>query len=384
MNIKKMFEDAMGFLNSGKTREEKIAFFLDNLKKEAEKIKKAKNIILCGATPIARKILNHRAWLFPENILLYIEDFDTNTFIPRKDGIYILCSRPNISKHLQYLAQVGDENIKSYQLLLMMEPRYSTEPYAYQYEKIVKQIEDIVDYTDRYWEIYLGLEDEASKEIFMKLVLFRLTYDPKMHYGNRTQYLHYFDKDVVSVGQEEVFVDCGGYVGDTLNDFKEITRNKFKKYYLFEPDKDLLEIAKEKGDKRVEYINKGVWGKEGTLFFKKETAPGNGALTDMEKSEGVLEVPVVGLDEVIGEATFIKMDIEGAELEALKGGQNLIRNCHPKLAVCVYHKYEDIRVLYETVKFFGGGYKIYLRAELNNVDTELYYLCVPEKYKELG
>lgn len=375
----------MGFLNSSQTREEKISFFLDNLKKEAEKIKKAENIILCGATPVAKKILNNRAWLFPENILLHIEDFDLNTFTPREDGIYILCSRPNISKHLKYLGQVRDENIKSYQLLLTVEPRYSTEPYAYQYEKIVKQIEDIVDYTGKYWEIYLGLEDEASREIFMRLVLFRLTYDTKMHYGNQTQYLHYFDRDVVSVGTEEVFVDCGGYVGDTLKDFKKITKNRFKKYYLFEPDKDLLEVAKEKGDGRVEYINKGVWSKEDTLCFKKETAPGNGALTHMERKEGVLEVPVVSLDEAIDEATFIKMDIEGAELEALKGGQNLIRGCHPKLAVCAYHKYEDIRVLYEAVKFFGGRYKLYLRAELDNIDTELYYLGIPEKgYQELG
>ena len=233
-----------------------------------------------------------------------------------------------------------------------------------------------MDCADEYYQIYMNLADNKSKEIFMKVILFRLTYDPRMHCENATLYPHYFDADIVSLGTEEVFVDCGGYVGDTLEEFKKITNNNFKKYYLFEPDKKLIEIAKEKGDDRVTYINKGVWKEETSLFFKEETAPGNGTLTDSQIDEKEIEVKVTNLDANIDETTFIKMDIEGSELMGLTGGQNLIKKSHPKLAICVYHKYEDFRVLYDYIKSLGK-YKIYLRAEMDNIDTEIYYLCIP-------
>ena len=61
---------------------------------------------------------------------------------------------------------------------------------------------------------------------------------------------------------------------------------------------------------------------------------------------------------------------------ALKGAQKLIRKCHPKMAICVYHKYEDYRELFSFIEPLG--YKMFLRAEMNNIDTELYYLCIPE------
>lgn len=63
---------------------------------------------------------------------------------------------------------------------------------------------------------------------------------------------------------------------------------------------------------------------------------------------------------------------------ALKGAKNLIKRCKPKLAICIYHKYEDARVLYGFINTLGA-YKIYLRAETDNIDMELYYLCIPRE-----
>lgn len=262
-----------------------------------------------------------------------------------------------------------------YQELLLLEPEYSVDPYAYQYEKIVKQIEDIIVYWDEYYYIYAHLGDDRSKEIFMKMILFRLTYDYRMNLENKTSYSHYFDRDVLILSQDEVFVDCGGYLGDTLETFKKETKNQFKKYYLFEPDKKLIEEAKEKGDDRVVYINQGVWERETILYFKKQTADGNGTFVHTAQDD-VIEVLVTSLDQNVDYATFIKMDVEGSELMALKGAKNLIEKCHPKLAVCVYHKYKDVRELYHYIIQLGK-YKVYLRAEWDNVDTELYYLCIP-------
>lgn len=273
---------------------------------------------------------------------------------------------------------VAWEQIKSYQLLLLLEPEYSTNPYAYQYDKILEQIKDLVDYAEEYHQIYLNLADDKSKDIFLKMILFRLTYDVRMHYGNATKYAHYFDEDIISLNKQEIFVDCGGYMGDTLEEFKKVYDNQFKRYYLFEPDPELFHIAVSKGDDRVEFINKGVWKEETTLSFRTETANGNGMVLEGMTDYETIEIMVTNLDDNIEEATFIKMDVEGSELNALIGAQNLIRKCHPKLAVCVYHKYEDFRKLYEYINELGK-YSVYLRAEMDNVDTETYYLCIPQK-----
>lgn len=71
--------------------------------------------------------------------------------------------------------------------------------------------------------------------------------------------------------------------------------------------------------------------------------------------------------------TFIKMDIEGAEKEALIGAEQIIR-CHkPKLAICVYHKPEDIYVLPELINSFREDYRFYLRHYSNTIyETVLY------------
>lgn len=64
-------------------------------------------------------------------------------------------------------------------------------------------------------------------------------------------------------------------------------------------------------------------------------------IVDQEKEGCVIET--VALDELIDErVTFLKMDIEGAEAEAIKGAKNIIQKDKPKLAICIYHKPNDL------------------------------------------
>lgn len=278
MNLQDKFEKVFGILRGSCTKEEKEIYFMEGLRKDAEKIKAAKKIILCGATPFAKNVLKNRELLFADDVNITIEDFGQAQVSIPQDCLFILCSRPNIGRHLKYLENIREENIVSYQLLLILEPGYSVNPYAYQYKKIVEQVQDIIGYADDYYNIFSNLEDKKSKDIFMRMVLFRLTYDYRMNYGNASNYVQYFDKEIISFGEEEIFVDCGGYLGDTLEDFQTVAHNHFKKYYFFEPDKKLFDAAKKAGDERVVYINKGVWESRTTLYFKEETSAGNGRL----------------------------------------------------------------------------------------------------------
>ena len=71
--------------------------------------------------------------------------------------------------------------------------------------------------------------------------------------------------------------------------------------------------------------------------------------------------------------TFIKMDIEGAELEALKGSSKIIKKYMPKLAISLYHKKDDILEIPLYIKELVPEYKLYIRHYSNaGVETVLY------------
>ncbi|MCL1983378.1 MAG: FkbM family methyltransferase, partial [Clostridiales bacterium] len=71
--------------------------------------------------------------------------------------------------------------------------------------------------------------------------------------------------------------------------------------------------------------------------------------------------------------TYIKMDIEGAELMALKGAENIIRSHKPKLAISAYHKPEDVYTLPMLIRSYRNDYKFYLRHYTNSLNETVLY-----------
>ena len=162
---------------------------------------------------------------------------------------------------------------------------------------------------------------------------------------------------------QEVFADVGCYDGLSSVFFNEWCEgNGFS--YCFEPDRTNIDrihrILKNKSVSTYELIDKGVWSKGGTLSF---VSTGNSVSHVSEEDTGTDSIKVTALDDCLYDkgVTFIKMDIEGAEYEALKGAEKIIREQKPKLAICVYHKPEDIWELPELILGFNESYKFYLR-----------------------
>ncbi len=92
--------------------------------------------------------------------------------------------------------------------------------------------------------------------------------------------------------------------------------------------------------------------------------------------DGDLEVNVIKLDDFFKThepPTFIKMDIEGSELVALKGCTEIISKYKPKLAICVYHKPEDIFEIPEFILSLNSDYKMWLRHYTNLVNETVLY-----------
>ena len=139
---------------------------------------------------------------------------------------------------------------------------------------------------------------------------------------------------------KEVFLDCGAFNGDTILAYNQFTSGQFEKIIAFEPEEFNAENIKKntEGIHDVYIIPKGLWDQKTILHFTSDSS------ASRVEENGASSVEVTSIDSVMnGErVSFIKMDIEGSEYEALLGAERTIKKWMPKLAICVYHKCDDI------------------------------------------
>ena len=180
----------------------------------------------------------------------------------------------------------------------------------------------------------------------------------------------YFD-DVLKFQDGEVFVDGGCFDFETSKML--LSKCNVEKIYAFEPDIYNLKKVESEVEKmnltNVKIFNAGIWDCNTTLRFNSA-----GSIMSRVDENGTDEIKVVAIDEVInGKVTFIKMDVEGSELKALKGAEKIIKQYKPKLAICIYHKLEDIIEIPEYIMSIVPEYKFYIRHySLNEAETVLY------------
>lgn len=238
-------------------------------------------------------------------------------------------------------------------------------------------------------DILSRLGDSESKEILARVLLFRVTFDIKLNQGIRSQYVDYLDEDIISLKGDEIIVDLGGYIGDTLLDFLEYFKERYieftGEYYLFEPIEELChEASLVSSCSNIHYCNLCAGEENGMMAVKDSNLLGGFSSVNRmvkadcgESAEAV--IPMVRIDDFMEgrKVSYLKMDIEGAEKSAIKGAQKLIKQHSPMLAVCLYHKYEDIRELFSLVDGLGD-YNYYIRAQRNSVVTEYVMYAIPK------
>ncbi len=159
--------------------------------------------------------------------------------------------------------------------------------------------------------------------------------------------------------------DCGAHVGVFVSKALELGA---RTVVAIEPEPTNLEclrrnFAQEIGQGRVVVVPKGVWSTPGSMRLSVSTL--NSGMNSMVASQsgGTVEVPVVTIDRLVKDLNlsrvdFIKMDIEGAEREALKGAELTLQRFHPRLMLDAYHRPDDMHVLPAIIMRTYRGYKM--------------------------
>ncbi len=218
------------------------------------------------------------------------------------------------------------------------------------------------------------LEDQKSKSVFRRCIQYRITHDWRVRpsYNRKDQY---FPKDIIKLSTKEVFVDCGAYNGDTIERFLKETHKQYKRIVAFEPDQKNIEALKKRGGGGIKLVvvPAACWSEETDVFFK--AGGSSGSVDKIGHSEDVIKVHAQAVDNIVEckDATFIKMDIEGSEYDALLGAYQVIKQNRPTLAVCIYHSDEDMLRLIELIERWNLGYKFYIRHHAQKTaETVLY------------
>lgn len=228
------------------------------------------------------------------------------------------------------------------------------------------------EYRAGFDETYASLNDDLSK-ISMRAYLNAKINEDAAGLNMLVQKPQYFSGGFLKLSNSETLIDCGAFQGDSIADFVKATKGKYNKIYALEPDvKNIAGLSayiKDNHIHDVSIIQKGASDKKERLLFTSKE--------EMSKidEQGDVIILTDTIDAVVGDAniSFIKMDIEGAELAALKGARNTIERCHPVLAISAYHKADDLISLFKQIKDIFDGYHFYFRLHKElAIDAILY------------
>ena len=235
---------------------------------------------------------------------------------------------------------------------------------------------DIDSNFKKYCKLFELLHDNLSRSTLKDLLYFRYNNDflnTSLRYHLSEQY---WEKEFIDFDKVTSFLDGGSYDGLTTLHFSKLASSA-NRFFVFEPFAESMKQVKEnlKHLPGVTFFQNALYSDSKQRPFSTKANSANSLTNDGDTS-----VPCISIDTALnGEPVdMIKLDIEGSEPEAIKGGRNTILKDHPILAVCVYHDQSHYWLIPELVFDIRNDYKIYLRHYTEGIYESVMYF-VPKR-----
>ena len=231
-------------------------------------------------------------------------------------------------------------------------------------------------------KVFSLLADNESKNNYLQFIAWHKLRAELLFKGlTKNKDNRFFPKEITNIlHNNEFFVDAGAHKGSVVEKFIQATDRKYKSIYAIEPDRNSLEILenKLKNVSNVKIIKKalGNRNKEGTFF------QGFNFISKLSKNGNSL-VRAVTLDSLKINATFIKMHLEGGELNALKGSANTIKKHRSIIAVTIYHNSDGAWGIPLFLMNNTKNYKYYIRSDSWGGTGVVFYAIPKERYKKV-
>jgi FkbM family methyltransferase len=285
-------------------------------------------------------------------------------------------------KTKEQLQMLGCQNVMPFQLLLWGELPNLLPRFCIDLPSQILEDKSIVLETKDLWA------DEQSKQVYTENILWR--FYPEKHFAPEpTQGLQYQPTDIFLLNKDDVFIDGGAYDGDTIEAMMKDNQLIVKRVIAYEPDPINFEKLNAKWlnwsedlKSQISILDKATGARPDFVKFQAE-GKSSSAFSDV----GTITVEVTTLD-IMSKSdipTVIKLDIEGAELEALQGASKTIREHQPIICIALYHRQKDIWQLPQYIKSLSSEYLFFLRQHyFDGFDLNCY--AVPKSrclmYKE--
>ena len=242
----------------------------------------------------------------------------------------------------------------------------------------------ILERLDDYLALGTGWMDEQSQRTLLSMLLFHLETD-----RSRLLDLYlpcewsYFQAGAFKLGDQEVLVDGGANVGQTIQRFTTLTQRRFTRVHAFEPDRANVVTLRQlvtrlpipDAASRVIIHEAALSDRVGTAAFDHRGTEGSRLFHSGEDASGA-QTRIETIDAAIQEpVTMIKLDVEGFETAALAGAARTIREHRPKLAVCAYHNPADPLEIVKLLQQMDVGYRYSLRLHSASFYDLVLYAC---------
>lgn len=227
--------------------------------------------------------------------------------------------------------------------------------------------------------VYLSLHP-TSRARFLDVLRFRLSSDPTDLAATRASNTEMW-LDIPTQHRRRPYqavLDVGAFDGDTLRHFRQ--RFASERGIAVEANTQLFDAIRGVAQSYplgIEIAPMAAWSRRTRLKFEEVRF---GMIQVTESPEGTLEAAPI--DTAVTERVdFVKMDIEGAEAEALAGSDALLRRWQPDLAIAAYHRPDDLVSLQRQVARFGygaPGFALHFGHYSDCLDDSIFYVCRTE------